>query len=322
MASRSSLSSGLVSLGSLALVGVLQYGCTIKTTDTAEDGGTSDSGSGADGGSTAADGGTKSDGGSKTDASVDTDAGTTTDAGGSDAKSDAKVDGGVTGDGGANACSPQTVSSVPAYVPSPVRSGACTAQQLVDYRAACFDGDDTTCMTWVQNSANDNCYSCDGDISTKSSWGVITGFTIGAEDHYELNLGGWVQTLDPSKQACAEKLQSALQCKIASCATKCPIPGQQASDQEYNDAIDALDACLTGSNSTTCKTYYDQTTCLQAEMNNPLLAPVFNYVDAQNDNEANDAYFQVLAAMCGPQVTDAGAGEGGTSDASDGGSDN
>ncbi len=307
MSSTSSLR--FVGVGSsLAIAFALLHGCTVVTADGVADGG-------ADAATT--DSATTSDSSTTSDSGKD---GSTSDSAAGDSASDAKAD--ASGDGAANACSPQPVTTVPAYVAAPHYKGVCSPQQLVDFRLNCYSDDpNADCQAWASNPANTGCYDCEGDMSTKTEYGLLTGFQVGLDSTFELNLGGWMQALDPSKTACATKLQAVLTCKIKSCSTACPLAAPNAPDAVYDAAAEALDKCLSDSTMSACKTYLDDTTCLSAETANPLLAPLFNYLNAANEAESYDAYFQTLAVMCGANPGDAGTTDSSTGDASDAAAD-
>ncbi|MFO0679803.1 MAG: hypothetical protein U0169_24980 [Polyangiaceae bacterium] len=282
-----------------ALVSVLSYGCSSKSGD----------GDGSDAGA------------------VDDSSAPVTDSG--------RKDGGVTSDASKDAatssCLPAPVASVPAYVASPRYAGKCTDQELADFRTKCYGtGAAADCNAWAKDHVG--CYTCEGDINTQSNndagpltWGMVVGFPVGQDYSFQLNLGGWLQSLDPSTttQACAVKVQALLQCRIASCATNCPLPGQDASDDEYQAALDEFRGCLTDSNDGPCKTYFQATSCVSdVTMNNAALQPVTDYLTTKVEAESVTAYFKVLKTMCGfAPTTDGGTDGSATDSGTDSGSD-
>jgi len=266
-----------------ALVSVLTYGCSSTTTDTATDGGPEDAAVLVDSGRK--EGGVVTDGGNK--------------------------------DAQASSCVAGPVTSVPNYVSSPRFAGKCSDQDLIDFRAKCYDSDDTAaCNTWA--NAHKGCYDCEGELFDKTPWGMVVGFVIGEAASYQLNLGGWLEALDPATKPCATKVQALLQCRIAACASNCPLPGDTATEEEFDDANTAFRACLADANKTTCKSYYEATSCVEElTTSNPALAPVAEYLAATAQPAATTAYFKVLKAMCGTATTT----DGGTDAASDSASD-
>ena len=207
-------------------------------------------------------------------------------------------DGGAdSGDAASLSCTPQTVPSVPAFIPPPSHSGACTAQQLSEYRTVCFDGNGD-CNAWA--TANPACYACDGDVASAQPWGMVVGFTTGQDVIYKTNVGGWIQALDPAAAPCAQKVQALLQCNIAACGSVCPLPPPSASQSEYDAAEAAQSACIAASNQSTCATYFSASSCASTEAaTNPALGALDRYLNATTDGAQIDAYFEVLTAMCG-----------------------
>ncbi len=201
-------------------------------------------------------------------------------------------------------CKPGDISAFkPEWIPpNPVNPTACSAQEITDYYAKCYDATTSTTQacTAFQNAAK-NCVKCMVTVSTATKWGAL----ISTDGVITANIGGCIALKegDVTANGCGAKYQATYQCGLAACEANCPI----LSD-DNNVSFKAYQKCLSDAKKTVCKTYEDAK-CKST-------APGDAVDLCQDQAQGFQDYFTIMGTVfCGGYTSDGGVSDAG-SDAS------
>jgi hypothetical protein len=200
-------------------------------------------------------------------------------------------------------CKPGDISTFkPEWIPpNPVNPTACSAQEITDYYAKCYDSTTSTTQacTAFQNAAK-NCVKCMVTLSTATKWGAL----ISTDGVITANIGGCIALKDGDVTAngCGAKYQATYQCGLAACEANCPVTSDDPK------SFPAYQKCLSDAKKTVCKTYEDA----KCKSTTPGDA-----VDTCQDTaQGFQDYFTIMGKVfCGGYASDGGASDGGSSDA-------
>lgn len=108
----------------------------------------------------------------------------------------------------------------PAYVPAKHDPSACTAQDIVDYAAACITSQKAPldCPVYRQNHVG--CAGCLESQSADPTWGPLVFWPNGQTD---FNRSGCLELLAGASASCPSKLQALDQCSHAACDVTCAL---------------------------------------------------------------------------------------------------
>jgi hypothetical protein len=205
-----------------------------------------------------------------------------------------------------SACAPSRVDSVLAFVPPPNRAAKCTAGDLTQLRATCFDpatSDRTACAAW--GAGHPGCFDCALSSEGDGEWGPLVAVDRGNEVDLS-NVGGCIAVLSPANEACGEKVQAELQCILRACG-RCEV-APAADYQERQADVESLNGCFDAALKGTCSSYAAASSACLSSVDPRVVAT------CQGADDSLDGLFAVLGVMCGDAsasiATDGGPGGG------------
>lgn len=139
----------------------------------------------------------------------------------------------------------------PTWSPPLDKQGACTAQQISDYYAACRGPNQTpaTCRAFAQILDNVACLACMETPVTAAHYGVV----ITDMQANPLNLAGCIALAEPCNTPCAEALNGVLQCSVAACQASCQADPPSELQQCQQDSEQSC---------TTCQGFFTSAACI------------------------------------------------------------
>jgi hypothetical protein len=187
----------------------------------------------------------------------------------------------------------------PALKPVKTSPGACSAQDISDFDAACLNANGSVTACTAFTTAHPACRMCLVSTSTDASWGPVVQYS-GIES---LNVAGCLSLVDAANAACARSVQNLTLCVHAACDPACPVTD--------NASYMLWRTCSTAAQANACSTYRQAATCSTMASGRAACA-----------GASFEAEFLAIAPLfCGNP--EAGAGEGGVTEggAIDGGSE-
>ncbi len=133
----------------------------------------------------------------------------------------------------------------------PIPSNACSAQQITDFNANCFDSTTAStakCTAWTGTTANKACAGCMETSESVPNYGAIIDTGHGV---VYANIGGCIAIVagDLTAGGCGAKFWATSQCEDLDCADNCPITD--------NASFTAYQQCTTAAATGACKVYAD-----------------------------------------------------------------
>jgi hypothetical protein len=193
----------------------------------------------------------------------------------------------------------------------PGGTSSCTSAQLTSLVSDCFTSSDagTACETDEEST----CGECTFTANTSTDWGPIltfdlVGSTTALQGEYPfISVGGCIQGVDPSAGfACAEALDTVIECELASCLAYCPVTsdtdvtGYDALIGTFDPSTNELTTpgCIENADTSTCATY--------VSASNTACASEFNDAGTDNGGKCENGpsdWTTFIAAYCGGAVS-------------------
>ncbi|MEO6420416.1 MAG: hypothetical protein ABIP39_13450, partial [Polyangiaceae bacterium] len=169
-------------------------------------------------------------------------------------------DAGMGTETGDTTCKPGDVSTfTPSWKPpTAFHQGKCSTTQIQAF-VDCLSGmpDAATCKTFGADVANKTCIQCAATPSTAAAYGPLIEGTV----TIQVNVPGCIAnaTGDVSATGCGAKTLGLSQCEEAACEANCPV-----SSSDTGAEFQALLACQTKSDTSSCKTFAADAACADA----------------------------------------------------------
>jgi hypothetical protein len=222
-----------------------------------------------------------------------------------------------------DAAGPCQPASTEGFVPveiEPLVNPVCTDEQITGLVTQCYDPsllDNSACLAWKAVPENQTCLtSC--PISTPIASGPVTGNPppppvgpwgpiVKIENPGRIgffDLGACLALMDPTPaaQACADALNTQLECEYYACAGNCSIPTTETADAgAIYDAQSAYIYCTYAADTGPCASYVEAVTdCVAAlPADGPGLFCVDGTLMSGDPGSFNPAAEKLLGAQCG-----------------------
>jgi hypothetical protein len=187
----------------------------------------------------------------------------------------------------------------PTYKQAKHDLSACTAQNLADFDKNCLNASTkSTANCNAYKTSDATCYGCLVSQSTDATWGPLY-VDNGA---YQANIGGCLELTDPSSTTCDSAQEAAELCAHAACDSVCPVTDQTS--------FTAWQQCAQTADTDACGQYVTAANnCLSSETAAAAQACI------PTQNSTFESLFLGMAPIFCGGGGDAGAGDGGTTDA-------